>query len=221
MTLVAPQIILILTIILFLSTVFLHLVHKNTSAILLYVLQSSVIAFLLTFSLAEHFVWMSLIALLATIAAKIVLAPYFLSTFVNSHHLRFSSTTYLNNPLTLIIIALFVALSFSRIFAPLATLAPTNPTIVLITIASFLTSFFLLINRKGAISQILGILSIENSIVAFALFTHLEQSPALELGITFNIFIWISIATIFVSLLYRQFGSLDVSSMKQLSEHTP
>ncbi len=219
MTAFAPHIVFILTIAIFLSVVFLHLTKKNTSAILLYILQSCAVAALLSLSLIEHFSFISVVAILATITVKIVLAPTFLWQLIRTHQLRFSSSTYLNNPLTLLVLALFVALTFSRLFAPLGNLSPENPTLVLLVVASLLSSLFLLINRKGAISQMLGVLSIENSIVAFALFTGLEQGPALQLGITFNILLWVSVATIFISMLYRQFGSLDVTLMKNLSEN--
>jgi hydrogenase-4 component E len=40
----------------------------------------------------------------------------------------------------------------------------------------------------------------------------------LQLGITFNILIWIIIATVFISMIFRQFASLDVTTMKELTE---
>jgi len=64
----------------------------------------------------------------------------------------------------------------------------------------------------------LGILSLENGIVSFALFAGLEQNPGLQLGITFDVLIWIIIASVFISMIYRQFGSLDVTTMKKLTE---
>jgi hydrogenase-4 component E len=59
---------------------------------------------------------------------------------------------------------------------------------------------------------------LENAIVSFATLAGLEQSPGLQIGIMFDIGVWIMIATIFVSMIYRQFGSLDVASMQHLKE---
>ena len=81
-----------------------------------------------------------------------------------------------------------------------------------------LLSIFLTINRKSALSQIIGILSLENSIVAFAIFAGLEQSPSLQIGILFDISIWLTIATAFISMIYAHFGSLDITSMKNLTD---
>ena len=67
-------------------------------------------------------------------------------------------------------------------------------------------------------SQIIGILSLENGIVAFALFSGLEQSPALQIGIMFDLLVWVIIAAVFISMIYKQFGSLDVTELKHLKE---
>jgi len=68
------------------------------------------------------------------------------------------------------------------------------------------------------LSQIIGILSLENTIVAFTIFAGLEQSASLQIGIIFDIFVWLIIATVFVSMIYKHFGSLDVTSMKTLKD---
>ena len=103
-------------------------------------------------------------------------------------------------------------------FISLTSIIPANQALSAIAFSSMFLSLFLIINRKGALSQIIGILSFENSIVAFAVFSGLEQSPTLQMGIIFDIFIWLIIATVFISMLYKHFGSLDVTSMTSLKE---
>ena len=132
--------------------------------------------------------------------------------------MKFSVSTYLNTPITLLVIAVLVALTRTEVFLPLAHLAPDGNNLLLLDVATIMISLFLSINRKGALSQMLGILSLENGIVSFALSAGLEQNPGLQLGITFNILIWIIIATVFISMMFRQFGSLDVTTMKKLTE---
>jgi len=64
----------------------------------------------------------------------------------------------------------------------------------------------------------IGILSIENGIVSFAALAGLEQSPVLQIGVMFDLTIWVVIATVFASMIYDKFGALDTSSMKNLKE---
>jgi len=111
-----------------------------------------------------------------------------------------------------------VMFSYSRIFLPLGILVPEALGLLPLNLAIILISIFLLINRRGAFSQMIGILSLENSILLLASFIGIKQSLALEMGIIFDIVIWMIIAQIFISMIYKQFGSLNVTQMKRLTE---
>jgi hydrogenase-4 component E len=214
----ASQSSLLLETVVFTTSIFLHLVKKNATAVRLYMAQSAAISLLLLLPAFDKSSKLLLIAIIATIAVKTVVAPWFFFGLIKKHKLKFSVTTYLNTPLTLIVIAALVAFTRTDVFRPLAYLAPVDNNLLLLSLSAIMISFFLIINRKGALSQMIGMLSLENGIVSFAVFAGLEQNPALQLGITFNILIWIIIATVFVSMIYRQFGSLDVTAMQKLKE---
>ena len=63
-----------------------------------------------------------------------------------------------------------------------------------------------------------GMLSLENSIVLFAAFFGLWHPLALEIGILFNIVLWMIIASFFIGMIYRQFGTLSTEEMRRLTE---
>lgn len=213
-----PQILLFLQIVVFSAAVFMHLTKKNSSAIRLYIAQSAAVSLLLLLPAVEESSMLLSIAIASTIAVKLFIAPYFFFGLIRKHRLKFSVSTYLNTPITLLVIAVLVAVTRTEVFRPLAHLASDVNNLLLLNAATIMISLFLSINRKGALSQMLGILSLENGIVSFALSAGLEQNPGLQLGITFNILIWIIIATVFISMMFRQFGSLDVTTMKKLTE---
>lgn len=202
--------------VIFVPAVLLHLTRKNTAAVYLYMIQSSAVALLLGISSFERFSPLLLVAVVATVAVKIFIAPYFFFSLIRRHELKFSVNTYLNTPVSLLVIAALLALTRRDFFETLAVLAQSSETSLSLCFSTILISLFLSINRKGALSQMIGILSLENGIVAFALFAGLEQSPGLQLGVTFNILIWVVIATVFASMIFRKFGSLDVTTMKKL-----
>jgi len=206
----------ILAAIVYMPVVIMHLTKRNKAAVSLYILQSSAIALLLISSLFDKFSLLLLLAISATVAVKIFIAPYFFNNLTKRHRLRFSVSTYLNTPLSLLVIASLFGLSQSSFLTALVFMPESSDRLLRLAFATMLTSLFLCINRKGALSQMLGILSLENGIVAFALFAGLEQNPGLQLGITFNILIWVIIATVFASMIFRKFGSLDVTAMKKL-----
>ncbi len=205
-------------IIVFLTVVFLHVTRKNSMVIALYAIQSAAITLILFGSFFEtHAVSLAMIALL-TFAVKVVFAPLFFTRLIKKHRLTFSASTYLNVPLSLLAVALLAALAHSRIFAPLVAIMPDHAPMITLAIAVMLIAFLLIINRKGILSQMVGILSLENGIVAFSVLSGLEQSPALQAGIMFNLVIWVTIASIFASMIYRHFGSFETTVMKHLKE---
>ena len=204
--------------VLFLSIIYLHLARKNFEAVVAYAVQSSAITVLLFASFMETNSIPLLFVVLVTLIVKAILGPVFFFRLIQKHKLTYSVSTYLNMPLALIIIAVFTAISRFQQFSPLTNIIPANHALLSLALAAIFTSLFLIINRKDAISQAIGVLSMENSIVAFAIFAGLEQSPMLQLGIVFDIFIWLIIATVFISMIYRHFGSLDTSTMKHLKD---
>lgn len=202
----------------FITIVFLHVAKKKFGIAIIYGVQSFATLLLLINSFIEtRSVSLFLVALLVLII-KVILTPVFIIQLIKKHELKFSVNTYINMPLTLVIVAVLTAIAYSNTFAPLVNIIPANKQFLSLALSAFFISLFLVVNRKGALSQIIGILSLENSIVAFAFFAGLEQSPALQMGIIFDLFVWFIIATIFISMIYKHFGSLDVTEMKHLKD---
>ncbi len=202
----------------FITIVFLHVAKKKFGIAIIYGVQSFATLLLLINSFIEtRSVSLFLVALLVLII-KVILTPVFIIQLIKKHELKFSVNTYINMPLTLVIVAVLTAIAYSNTFAPLVNIIPANKQFLSLALSAFFISLFLVVNRKGALSQIIGILSLENSIVAFAFFAGLEQSPALQMGIIFDLFVWFIIATIFISMIYKHFGSLDVTEMKYLKD---
>ncbi len=202
----------------FITIVFLHIAKKNYAVAVAYGIQSFGIVMLLINSYIQTRSPTFLFIALLGVIVKVIAAPIFIIHHINKHELRYSVSTYTNLPLTLIIVATLTAIANSRIFIPLVTIIPANRELLTMSLSALLISVFLIINRKGAVSQIVGVLSLENSIVAFGLFSVIDQSLILEIGIVFSISVWIVIATVFISMIYKHFGSLDVTQMKHLTD---
>lgn len=204
--------------IIFITIVFLQIAKKNYTVALAYGIQSFAIVMLLTDSYFKtgsvSFLFIAFLGLIV----KVFLAPWFIIRQIKKHKVIFLVSTYANMPLTLIAVAALTAIAHSHLFKPLVTLIPANRDLLSLALSALLISVFLIINRKGAISQIVGILSLENSIVAFGLFSVIDQSLILEIGIVFSISVWIIIATVFIEMIYNNFGSLDVTKMKHLKD---
>ncbi|MEK9130083.1 MAG: hypothetical protein AAB526_01645 [Patescibacteria group bacterium] len=204
--------------IIFLSILFQHLTKKNFSAVIAYGIQSLAIAIMLFDSFLKTNDNSLLCIFLIVLIVKVILAPTFFIKLIQKHKLTFSASTVLNVSLTLICLGTLTAVAHSQKFLPLTNIVPEYHSFLSLSFAAIFISLFLIINRKGALSQTLGILSLENCIVAFSIFAGLEQFPALQIGIIVNIAIWILIATIFISMIYKHFGTLDITSIKSLKD---
>lgn len=204
--------------IIFLTIVFLHLSKKNLDAVVAYAIQSFAIVVLLLNSFFETANTSLLLIALLVFVVKVILAPGFFTKLIKKNGLILSASTYLSTPLTLAVLAILTAMAHSYTFLPITNIVPANEALLSLALSMMFLSLFLIVNRKSALSQIIGILSLENSIVAFAIFAGLEQSLTLQVGILFDISVWLIIATMFVSMIYQHFGSLDVTGMKKLKD---
>lgn len=199
-----------------LTTVALHLARKNRNEAMLYAVQSLAVVALLAYPLFIQFSASLLAVAALTLLVKVVAAPIFFMRLVRRHDIKLTSKTYANVPTTIGLIVLILVLAASGIFAPITNIVPESRDFLVYALAAIFISLLLMINRRGALSQIVGVLSLENGIVAFAVLAGLEQSAVLQAGIMFDITMWLVVAVTMVSLVYRHHGSLDIAKLKRL-----
>lgn len=209
---------LLLDMVAFLAAVLMHLVRRSRSLVRLYALQSAAVAiiFFLLGLLGDDQSLMTVAGILFVV--KVLVAPAFFRNILERLSGSASTSNYLNTPITLLVLTGLVLLSFSKVFLPLSTMYPQAFVPVALNIALVFISILLLINRRGVFAQMVGILSLENSIILFAAFFGLHHPLPLEIGMIFDIVIWMVIASFFLGMIYRQFGTLSTADMKRLTE---
>jgi hydrogenase-4 component E len=218
MTQLLAQFSYVIAITVFLSVIGIHLARKNINCVVFYIIQSVAVAVLLFIPAFKELDFFLMLAAVLTLAIKAIFAPYFFLRLIKRHEMTFTSNTYLSLPQTLIVLSLLTGLAYFRVFQPLANLAGGNSHTIPLALATIFASIFLSINRRGALSQIIGVLSLENGIVALTSFLGMAEASGLDIGVSFDIAVWVIIAVLFLSMMYNQFGSLDVSKLKELKE---
>jgi hydrogenase-4 component E len=203
---------------LFVGAVAMHFSKKNVGLINIYLVQSlSIFCALLLLAWHEQSA-IILISAIATGVVKLAIVPRILLGLIRKHKVTFTSGTYASTPVLLFAIVLIVTFAHSS-FAPiLAVVAPESSGFLFLTFSMVLTSLLLTINRKGAISQILGILSAENGVVALALSLNIHGGIGMELGIIFDVVVLVLVSSTFASIVAERFGTMDVSEMRNLAE---
>lgn len=196
----------------FLPALAMNLVRKNTTLVVLYLLQSLAVAAALGLLAYQEGAVGLLYAALLTLVVKVVMAPAFLLHMIKKYSAHFSAASYLSLPLSLLSLAIITAFSYSFVFAAIHSLDSSSSVSLLI--ASIFCMLFLMINRRGALAEIVGILALENGVVLLAAFLGVEHSFALEFAIAFDIAAWIAIAVVFLGMMYRQFGAVDTATLR-------
>lgn len=199
----------------FVLTILMNIIRKNSTVVTIFQIASIFAAFaLISLGVAEN-TYGLIVAGILSLVVKAFIAPTFLQDLIKKYDGYFSAPSYLSVPLTLVVLAILTAFSRFVIFTSVPTVE--NTTVAALFLASIFGMFFFMINRRGTLSQIVGILGMENNIVLITVFLGIEHSIALELAVSFDILVWVAIAITFLTLIYRQFGSME-TSMTHLKE---
>lgn len=207
-----------LNLVIFLGAIFMHLMHRNVLVIRLYVLQSLAMGVFLALIGSVNGDWKLLAIAAITVVVKVFVAPTFFFSLMRRFKLERTANNYLSRPVTLIVIAVLVIFSYSGFSDALAALSPAFTPLLPLNWAIIFISIFLMYNRRGAFGQIVGVLSLENGIVAMAAVLGIAQPLSLEMGVVFDLVVWIVVANLFIAMLHRQFGTLNVTEMRKLVE---
>ena len=164
---------------------------------------------------AQHHLYASAAA---TLALKVVLLPFLLHRLTHRLQVRWDVEPLLNAPLTMLVGILLVVFAFNMA-APIAALADSVArSTVGIALASVLLSFLMMITRSKAVPQVIGFLSMENSLL-FAATAATNGMPMLvELGIAIDVLMGFLILGIFMFQIHEQFDSLDIHHLERLKD---
>jgi hydrogenase-4 component E len=154
----------------------------------------------------------------ATFLLKVLLLPFLLHKLTDRLQVRWDVESLLNTPLTMLIGILLVVFAFN-LASPIAALAEAVARSTLgIALASVLLSFMMMITRSKAIPQVIGFLSMENSLL-FAATAATNGMPMLvELGIALDVLMGFLILGVFMFQIREQFDSLDIHHLERLRE---
>lgn len=202
----------------FLAVILMAITKSHRNLIRLYFLQSfSVALVLIAAGIAEGERSLVLVATL-TLLVKCFIAPLFFTRVLRRSGTPNSSAQFLSLPFTLLVLLGLILIAYSNVFEPLGMFLPGAIGSLSLNLAMVFVAIFIMINARGAFAQMLGILALENAIVLLAALFGIEQPLALEIGIIFDIVVWMIISSLFIAMIYRQFHSLDTSHLRHLTE---
>jgi hydrogenase-4 component E len=185
------------------------------TAIRLFSLQSFLLAALANtvayFNHAPHIY----IAAALTFLLKVIAMPLFLNRIIVRTTQKVEVESYLNTPVSVLICGGLTVMGY-MVAHPFVKPHERGHSTLAVATALFLMGFFLMMNRRQAIWQVLGLLTAENGLFLTAISLTYGMPLIVELGIFFDVLIAMMIFGILVYRIAEIFDSMDTSKLRRL-----
>jgi hydrogenase-4 component E len=199
---------------LFLLMSFLLIIRNSLAAqVRMFAIQSGILA-ALAGVVATFGGRLELIGVAAVFAIiKVIVIPSVLNRTVANIGMQRAVAPYLGTSLTLAVCGVLVIIAFTAM-APItgSDHLPTADGIPL-AFAGVLIGLFTTVNRRRALTQILGFLMLENSIFMIALLATYGVPLIVEIGVFLDVLVAVLILEVFVYRIKENFDSIDVKQL--------
>lgn len=164
------------------------------------------------FHSATHVYWVAGL----TIVGKVFFLPWLLTRLVRKIDIVQEIEPLFNAPTSMVVCGGLTLLGYI-VARPFTTLDRLGNNTLAVAITLLLTGFFLMFNRRKAISQVLALLIVENGVMLAAVALTTYGMPlVVELGIFFDVMVAVMVLGILVYRIRETFASMDVGKLSQL-----
>ena len=151
-----------------------------------------------------------------TLVGKVLFLPWRLERLVRQIKIEQEILPFVNMPASMLICGALTVLAYV-VARPITSLERLGSNTLAVAIALLLTGFFLMINRRKAITQVLALLTMENGVMLAAIALTTYGMPlVVEIGIFFDVVIAVMVLGILVFRIRETFASMDVSKLNEL-----
>ncbi len=186
------------------------------TTIRLFALQSLMLAMIAAiiayFDNAAHVYWV--VAL--TVVGKVFFLPWLLDRLVRRIQIVQEIEPLLNSTASMLLCGALTLLGYI-VARPFTSLERLGNNTLATAITLVLTGFFLMFNRRKAITQVLALLAVENGVMLAAVALTTYGMPlVVEVGIFFDLMVAVMVLGILVYRIRSTFASMDVGKLSQL-----
>ena len=151
-----------------------------------------------------------------TLIGKVVFLPWLLNRQVRRIGITQEIEPLLNAPTSMLLCGGLTLLGYI-VARPFTALERLGNNTLGIAMTLVLTGFFLMFNRRKAITQVLALLTVENGVMLAAIALTTYGMPlVVELGIFFDVMVAVMVLGILVYRIRESFDSMDTSKLNQL-----
>jgi len=151
-----------------------------------------------------------------TLIGKVIFLPWLLTRLVNRIQIHEEIEPLFSPPTSMLICGGLTLLGYV-VARPFTSLERLGNNTLAIALTLLLTGFFLMINRRKALTQVLALLTVENGVMLAAVALTTYGMPlVVELGIFFDVLVAVMVLGILVYRIRENFASMDTSKLNQL-----
>jgi hydrogenase-4 component E len=161
---------------------------------------------------APHVYWVAGL----TLIGKVFFLPWLLNRLVRRIQIEQEIEPLLNSTASMLLCGVFTLVGYV-VARPFTTLQRLGNNTLAVAVTLLLTGLFLMFNRRKAITQVLGLLTVENGVMLAAVALTTYGMPlVVELGIFFDVMVGVMVFGILVYRIRETFASMDVSKLSRL-----
>lgn len=200
---------------LFMTLLLMAAAKRISTCVALYALQCAVItAQILAIAYVHHSGEALAVATLVLIV-KVIAIPYALIWIIKDIKSVREVMSSTSPAQSVFIAAGLILLSFFAV-QPYVRALGVDENMLAASIALVLAGAFLMVSRKKALMQVIGLLVLENGIFLAALITTFGMPLIIEIGISFDLLMGVFLMGLFVFRIRDTFDHLDVSKLRRL-----
>ena len=186
------------------------------TSIRIFALQSLLLAAIAGVVGYAYHAWHVYVVVVLTLAGKVLFLPWRLERLVRQIKIEQEIQPFVNTPASMLVCGALTVLAYV-VARPIISLERLGSNTLAVAIALLLTGFFLMINRRKAITQVLALLTMENGVMLAAIILTSYGMPlVVEIGIFFDVVVAVMVLGILVFRIRETFASMDVSKLNEL-----
>lgn len=158
------------------------------------------------------------ISFVITAIVKVVVLPWLLWKLTRFLQLSGRTEPIINKPTLLIVVTLFVLFALMLGHTMINALPHLSIAGFSLSIANAFIALLLVIIRRKTVTQIMGLLVLENSIFILTAALATGFPWLIQLGMSFDVLMGLMIFTLFLMRIQHEYGSFQVHHVEKLKE---
>ena len=152
------------------------------------------------------------------LSVKGFMAPELLRRVVRRDPRSRETAPLVNVPASLVTAASLIVISFV-VSAKVIALAPSAATrLVPIGMATILVGYFMLVTRRRAVSQIIGLLLVDNGIALVTFLLTAGVPLIVELGASLDVLLVVVVLQVLLANMRERLGTIDLDQLRELRD---